>query len=120
MERLLSRALRNVPNWALCNPILEVSVYPTEGESLTTVLTLFLESVVVETPVVAVVVVDANAMLGGKLLKSVFGGNSFDGGIIKLVVHETQSGVIVNKDGAASVPLLGEFPFQLGKESHFG
>ncbi len=71
-------------------------------------------------PVVAVVVVDANAVLGGKLLKSVLGGNSFDGRIINLVVHKTQSGVMVDKDGAASVPLLGEFPFRLGKESHFG
>jgi hypothetical protein len=64
--------------------------------------------------------VDVNAVLGGKLLKSVLGGDSFDGGIMDLVVHETYSGVMVNKDGAASVPLLGEFPFQLGKESHFG
>ena len=66
------------------------------------------------------VVVNANAMLGGELLKGVLGGNSFDGGIIDLVVHKTQSGVMVNKDGAASVPLLCEFPLQLGKESHFG
>ncbi len=71
-------------------------------------------------PVVAVVVVDVNAVLGGKLPKSVLGGDSFDGGIINLVVHKMQSGVMVDKDGAASVPLLGEFPFQLGKESHFG
>ncbi len=71
-------------------------------------------------PVVPVVVVDANAVLGGGLLKSVLGGNSFDRGIINLVVHETNSGVMVDNDGAASVPLLCEFPFQLGKESHFG
>ncbi len=70
-------------------------------------------------PVVTVVVVDANAVLGGKLRKSMLGGDSFDGGIINLVVHETQSGVMLDKDGAASVPLLGEFPFQLGKEFHF-
>ncbi len=62
-------------------------------------------------PVVAVVVVNAN----GKLLKSVLGGNSFDGGIINLVVHKTQSGVMVDKDCAALVPLLCEFPFQLAK-----
>ncbi len=62
------------------------------------------------------VVVDANAVLGGELLKSVLGGNSFDGGIINLVVHKMQSGVMVNKDGAASVPLLCEFPLQLGEE----
>jgi hypothetical protein len=36
------------------------------------------------------------------------GDDSFDGGIIDLVVHETHSGVMVDKDGAASVPLLGE------------
>jgi hypothetical protein len=57
----------------------------------------------------------ANAVLGSELLKSVLGGNSFDGGIIDLVVYKTHSGVMVHKDGAASVPLLGEFPFQLGK-----
>jgi len=39
MEQLLSHALRNVLNCALRDPILEVSIYPTEGESLTTVLT---------------------------------------------------------------------------------
>jgi len=61
-----------------------------------------------------VLVVDANAMLGGKLLKSVLGGDRFDGGIIDLVVYKTHSGVMVDKDGAALVPLLGEFPFQLG------
>ena len=58
-------------------------------------------------------------MFSGELLKCVLGSDSFDGGIINLVVHKTQSGVMVDKDGAASVPLLGEFPFQLGKESHF-
>ena len=44
-------------------------------------------------PIVTVVVVDANAVLGGELLKSVLGGNCFDGGIITLVVYETYSGV---------------------------
>jgi hypothetical protein len=66
------------------------------------------------------VVLDANTVLGSKTLKSVLGGDSLDRGIIDLIVHETQPGVMVNKDSAASVTLLGEFPFQLGKESHFG
>ncbi len=74
----------------------------------------------VEAPIVTVVVVDVNAVLSGELLKSVLGGDCFDGGIIDLVVYETHSGVIVHKDGAALVPLLGELPFQLGKKSHFG
>jgi hypothetical protein len=67
-----------------------------------------------------VVVVDVNTVLGGELLKSMLGGNNLERGIINLVVHKTRSGVMFNKDGAALVPLLGEFPFQLGKESHFG
>ena len=65
-------------------------------------------------PVVAVVVVNVNTVLSGKLLKGLLGGQCFDGGIIDLVVYETQSGVMVHKDGATSVPLLGGFPFQLG------
>ncbi len=66
------------------------------------------------------VVVNANTMLSGELLKGVLGGKCFDGGIIDLVVYETQSGVMVHKDGATLVPLLGEFPLQLGKKSDFG
>ncbi len=61
------------------------------------------------------VVVDANTVLGGKLLKRVLGSNSINRKIIDLVMDEMQSGVIVHKNGAALVPLLGEFPFQLGK-----
>ena len=57
------------------------------------------------------VVLDANTVLGSKPLESVLGSNSLDGGIIDLIVHKTQSGVMVNKDGTAPVPLLGEFPF---------
>ena len=66
------------------------------------------------------VVVNANAVLSGKLLKGVLGSNCFDGGIIDLVMYKTQSGLMVHKDGATLVPLLGEFPFQLGKKSDFG
>ena len=61
-------------------------------------------------PVVAMVMVDANTVLGSKPLKSVLGSDSLDRGIIDLIVHKTQSGVMVDKDGAAPVPLLGEFP----------
>jgi hypothetical protein len=67
-----------------------------------------------------VVVVNANAVLGGKPLKSFLCVDSFDGGIISLVMHKTQSGVVVYKNGAALVPLLGEFTFQLGEKAHFG
>jgi hypothetical protein len=67
--------------------------------------------------IVAVEVVDANAVLGVKLLKRVLGSDSLDGGIINLVMHKMQSGVMVHKNGATPVPLLGEFPLQLGKKS---
>jgi hypothetical protein len=98
-------------------PFLEVGVYPTEGKSLMTALAWFLEGIVGKLAIVAVIVVDANAVLGSKLLKRLLGGDSLDGGIINLVMHETQSGVMVHKNGATPVPLLGEFPFQLGKKS---
>jgi hypothetical protein len=66
--------------------------------------------------IVAVVVVDVNAVLGGELLKCMLVSDSFDRGIINLVMHKMQSGVMVHKNGAAPVPFLGEFPFQLGKK----
>ena len=45
-----------------------------EGELLTRVVAGLLESVVVETPVVAMVMLDSYAVLGGEGLKDVLGG----------------------------------------------
>jgi hypothetical protein len=58
------------------NPILEMSVYAAEGESLLGHLTCCLEIVVCKTTIVKVIMLDANAVLLGKLLKGTLG---FDG-----------------------------------------
>jgi hypothetical protein len=54
--------------------------------------------------------------LAARLLKRMLGGDSFNGGIIDLVMHKMQSVVMAHKNGAAPVPLLVEFLFQLGKK----
>ncbi len=79
-----------------------------------------LESVVIKLSVVAVIMLDANAVLGGKGLECSLGGDGLDGGVIDLEMDESQTRVVVHKDGRAPVALLGKCPLQLGKESHFG
>jgi hypothetical protein len=56
-------------------------------------------------------------MLGCKLLKHLLGKHGLCGGVINLEVHKTQSGEVVHKNSAIPVPLLGERPLQLGKNS---
>ena len=62
----------------LGNAILEVGVYATEGKLLAGVMACLFEGVVGETPIVAVIVLDLNAVLGGEGLEGVFGGDCFD------------------------------------------
>jgi hypothetical protein len=73
----------------LSNSILEVGVDSTEGETLAAIVASFLEGIVMETPVVAVVVLDADAVLGGKGLKGLLGCNSFNGRVIDLKMDES-------------------------------
>ncbi len=61
-------------------PFLEVHVYATKGELMLHVVA------VLESPVVAVIVLDSDAMFCGVLLKGPFGGNCFHGWIIDLEV----------------------------------
>ncbi len=56
MELLLLCAFREVPDGLLGNAILEVGIYPTEGEMLPCFVACLLEGVVVESSVVAMVV----------------------------------------------------------------
>jgi hypothetical protein len=72
----------------LNNSILEVGVDTTEGETLAAIVARFLEGVIVETPVVAVVVLDKDAVLGGKGLKGLLGCNGFDGRVVDLKMDE--------------------------------
>jgi hypothetical protein len=73
----------------LSNSILEVGVDVTEGETLAAIVASFLEGVVVETPVVTVVVLDADAVLGVEGLEGLLGCNSFDGRAVNLKMDKS-------------------------------
>ncbi len=72
-----------------------------------------LEGIVGEAPIIAVVVLDPNAMLSSEGLEGAFGGDGFDRRIIDLEVDIPESTVVVDKDGSATIALLGEFAFEL-------
>jgi hypothetical protein len=55
-----------------------VGVYATEGKLLVCVVACLPEGIVGEAPIVAVVVLDPNAMLGSEGLEGAFGGDGFD------------------------------------------
>jgi hypothetical protein len=57
-------------------------------------------------------------MLGCKCLKSLLGKHGLCGGVVNLEVHTMQSGEVVHKNSALSVPLLGERSLQLGIKAH--
>jgi hypothetical protein len=78
VQQLLARALREVAYGALGNAILEVSVYAIEGELLVLLMACLLECIVGKPTVVALVMLNFYAMLGGKGLEGAFGGNGFD------------------------------------------
>ncbi len=63
---------------ALGNAVLEVSVYATEGELLASIMARLLEQIVRESTIVAVIMLNFYAVLGGKGLEGAFGRNSFD------------------------------------------
>jgi hypothetical protein len=67
-----------------------------------------LERIVSKSPIVAVIVLDGDAVLGSILLKRQFGGHGQLCKVINLEVNEAQMRVVVNKNGAALVLLLGE------------
>ena len=78
-QRALACAFREVADGALGDAILEVGIDATEGELLSRVVAGLLESVVVETPVGAMVMVDSYVVLGGEGLEGAFGLDSLRG-----------------------------------------
>jgi hypothetical protein len=78
VQQLLARALQEIADGALGDAFLEVSIYATEGELLARVVARLLECIVGESTVVAVIMLNFYTVLGGKSLKGVFGGNSFN------------------------------------------
>ncbi len=83
---MLACALGEVADGALGDAILEVGIYATEGKLLVCVVACLPEGIVREAPIVAVVVLDPNAMLGSEGLEGTFDGDSFDQRIIDLEV----------------------------------
>jgi hypothetical protein len=63
-------------------------------------------------PIVAVIVLYFDAMLGGEGLKGAFGGDGFDRRVVNLGMDIPQLTVVVDKDGSAAIALLGEFAFE--------
>ena len=102
---MLACALGEVANAALGNAILEVGVYATEGKLLVGVIACLFEGIVGELPVVTVIVLDLNAVLGGKGLKGVFGSDGFNQRVINLRVEVSQATVVVDEDGSAAIAL---------------
>ncbi len=54
---------------------------------------------------------DVNAMLGGEGLECSLGGDGLNGGVINLDMNESQTRVVVHKDGRAPVALPGKVLF---------
>jgi hypothetical protein len=69
MQELLSGALREVPDGTLGNSILEMRIDPAEGELLLVLLACLLEYIARKSTIVAMVVFDGHAVLGGKSLE---------------------------------------------------
>jgi hypothetical protein len=60
-----------------------------EGETLTAVVAGLPKSIVIEASVVAMIVLDADAMLSSKGFKCAFGGDGLDRRIVDLKMEET-------------------------------
>jgi hypothetical protein len=75
VQQLLACALREIADGALGDAILAMGVYATEGELLACFMACMLERIVRESTVVAVIMLNFYAMLGGKGLKGMFGGD---------------------------------------------
>jgi hypothetical protein len=73
MQQLLAGAVGEVTDGTFCDSILETGVDATEGELLIALLVGLLEGVVGKAAIVAMVVADDDAMLGGELLERSLG-----------------------------------------------
>jgi hypothetical protein len=112
MEELLSSALQGVANGLFHDAILEVGVYPTEGEFLALSLAGLAEHAVCKAAIVAVIVLDSYAVFGGELLECSF---CVDGlgreAITRHQVDELEPGEVIDKDRGIAVASFGECAF---------
>jgi hypothetical protein len=105
--------------WLAWQYVLEVGIYPTEGELLPCFMACLLEGVVVKASVVAMIVQDLDSVLCSILFKGKLCGECFIGLVVELEVDKTEVAIVVDEDGGTFVALLGEFAFQLCKKTHF-
>ncbi len=112
MEQLLVGALEQVANHNFGNSILELGVHTKEGRLLAVGLACLLKGVVGKLSIITV-----NAVLSSKLLECLLGKDGLGSRAVNLEIHKKQLGVVAHKNGAVSVPLLGEWPLQLGKKT---
>ncbi len=119
MEELLLGTLGEVANGLLGDAILEVGVNPAKGELLTLGFTGFAEHTVSKATIVAMVVLNAHAVLGGKLLEGMFCINGLGGGQVAHheVVDKLEAGVVVHEDSCIPVAGLAECSFCLPVKS---
>ncbi len=78
MKQLLMRALQEVADGLLGNAILKVCIYATEGKLLVLFMTGLFECVVRKLPIVAIVMLNFYAVIGGEGLEGMFGGDGLD------------------------------------------
>ncbi len=79
VKQLLTRTLQEVADGLLDDAILKVCVYATEGKLLALCVAGLFERVIRKLPVVAMVMLNFYAILGGEGLEGTFGGNGLDG-----------------------------------------
>jgi hypothetical protein len=118
MEELLLGTLGEVANGSLGDVILEVGVNPAKGELLTLGFAGFAEHTVSKATIVAMVVLNAHAVLGGKLFEGMFCVDGLGGG--QVACHEVdklEAGVVVHEDSCIPVAGLGECSFCLPVKS---
>jgi hypothetical protein len=114
VEELLPCALREVSDSSLGDPILEMGVDTAEGKFLLLLLAILAKKGVREAPIVAMVVINANAMLGGEAFKGAFRQDGFPRGkIAGHEIDELEAGEVIDENGGIAVARLGESPFCL-------
>jgi hypothetical protein len=99
VEQLLVHALREVANGPLGDAILKMSIDAAEGELLSGVVAGLPEGVVIESPIVAVVMLYLYAVFGSKLFERALGLEGLLGGKIEHEMDESEAREVVHKDG---------------------
>ncbi len=119
MEQLLPCAFHEVLDGLLCDAILKVGIYPTKGELLPFIMAYLMDGIVVEASIVTVFVQNFDSVFCRVLFEGKLGGKCFVGLVVELEVDKLEVAEVVNKNCGTFVVLLGEFAFQLCKNSHF-